>query len=173
MKTIYRVFSYLYIATITLFLQGCPSNIPVNNGPASYAYGTYKWDSTTTPTYVLTPDVVGYSQQIKIRRNGYNSLVPASVSFYRNDTLQQRFFEPQGESAEVKELDNKSALIKYILPGPGSSFTTAYIRYRIETTNVAASLIVSEFLNPYSEKADTVHHYYRMLLPIPTLYPSD
>jgi len=157
---------------MALMLQGCPKDIPVKNAFADYAYGQYEWDSTTTPTHKLTPDIVGYSQQIKIRRNGYNSLVPASVSFYRNDTLQRQYFEPQGDSAEVKELDNKNALIKYILPGPGSSFTTAYIRYRLETTNVAASLIVSKLLNLYSEKADTVHHY-RVVLPLRAVYPPN
>ncbi|WP_338868632.1 hypothetical protein WBJ53_18035 [Spirosoma sp. SC4-14] len=163
--------SCLAIAVIALALQGCPSDVPVNNAPAGYAYGTFEWDSTITPTRVLTPNTIGYSQKLKVRRNGYNDLAPASVSFYRNDTLQRRYFEPVGDSAEVKELDNKNVLIKYILPGPGSTSTTAYIHYRVETTDKATTLIVSEFLNPYLEKADTVHHYYRMIALTPITYP--
>jgi hypothetical protein len=161
----------LISCSLALSLQACPGLPPVNNAPASYAYGTLIWDSTTTPTHVLTPYSVGYSQQIKVRRDGYGDIAPASVSFYRNDTLQRRYFEPLGDSAEVKELDNKNVLIKYSLPSPGSTSMTAYIHYRVETTDKATSLIVSEFLKPYLKQADTVHHYYRMVVPMPITYP--
>lgn len=153
--------------SLVYLLWACPGPLPVRNTPGLIVSpGIWQWDSTTTPTYTLTPKIAGYSQQIQV-------YLGQSIQFYRNDTLVVRLAEALDDPKHLIQLSDTSIVVKYHQPESGYVWgSPVYVRYTILATNRAESLVISDSMASYSEQADSVHHYYRMVGPPPTLYPD-
>lgn len=120
--------------------------------------GIWEWERTTTPSRVVTPQSVGYTKQLAVLSDDQG----AYIAFYRNDSLQRRANETSRDTSHtIVDDKRKTVLIKY--GGAG------YIMYRVGQTGKSTVLTVSEFLNPYTPQADTVHSTYRAVTK--RLYP--
>ena len=159
----------IVICMMACLLQGCPSpHLTPEPSLAGMILGVWAWDSTATPSHVVTPKSVGYTKQLLVLRDNQR----AFVSFYRNDTLQLQVNEAFADSAQlVEDKTAATVLVKYIMPDVGYRNKSTYLKYRINLNANPVTLIVSEFLNPYTEKADTVHTYYEAVRYRPPLYP--
>ena len=149
MKTVLHHCSTSLVVLIVAFaLQGCPMSL---NGPtvAGDIRGQWEWVRTNTSTGTFTPKSVGYTKQLVLGNDGR-----PFVGFYRNDSLQRRENETNRDSVHIfPDEASQTVLIKY--GGVGYLHCFLYIDAKQTET-----LTTSTFLNPYSEKTDTVQHVY-------------
>lgn len=132
------------------FLQGCPGskNIEVY-ALAGASLGKWQWVQTITPTRVITPKSLGYTQQLAVLGDN----VGPYIAFYRNDTLRRRENETRRDTTHLFVDENKrTVIIKY--GGAG------YIKYTISSGNNNSTITISEFLpSPYA--LDSVRMMYK------------
>ena len=141
---------------VACLLQSCPSN--KNNEFYSLTgatKGSWEWVQTTTPTRTITPQSIGYTQQVAVTSDNAG----AYIAFYRNDTLQRRENETSTDTAHTFVDDTRRTVtVKY--GGAG------FIKYTLIVDNT--TLTISEFL-PNSYTPDTVKNVYKKANPV--LYP--
>lgn len=151
MKKLIRYFVLLLTTLSTAcFLQSCPgSKSNEFYSLAGATKGKWQWVQTSTPTRIITPQTLGYTQQMAVLGDNAGPY----IAFYRNDTLRRRENETGRDTTHTfVDEDKRTVLIKY--GGAG------YIKYTISKGNNNSTITISEFLpSPYA--LDSVRMMYK------------
>ncbi|QIP12237.1 hypothetical protein G8759_06140 [Spirosoma aureum] len=152
MKAIHRQFVRLGFGTLLSLLPACHHPVdPYSLYAGSYGY--WEWVNTTTPHSIITPQSLGYTQQMvrltDLDPNGEHSL--SYVAFYKNDTLQSKFKETAKQSYFGDNV-RSTVTVEYDSLG--------YLKWYIDPNSTL--LKISHIQNPYAIGADTVVSTYRI-----------
>ncbi|MBE9464189.1 hypothetical protein ACFP1I_06655 [Dyadobacter subterraneus] len=108
--------------------------------------GQWKWVKTTTPTKTITAEAAGINRTINFFNDGRSDL----VTFYQSDSLKSTLVRSrEGASADKKNL---IYLMKFNPDG--------YIKFYMKDYSL---LETSELMKDYTEKADTIRHFYQYI----------
>ncbi len=107
--------------------------------------GHWEWVKTVTPSQTLTPQQVGYTRTLDHNTRTSQNM----VEYYRNDTLYLRLKPTAYKFDALTVLETYDKVqIKYVL----TNLTTG-----------SGDLQASEPVTPYTERADTLHHFYKLV----------
>ena len=140
MKPTHSQLVYVGLCAFLSLLPGCHHGLDPDTLYLS-AHGYWEWVSTTSPSGTITPQTVGYTQQMaKLMDNDGRNY----VAFYRNDTLLHRYNEASGPY--TADVVRNTVTLKYDSLG--------YLKWYIIPNSVLIK--VSHIGNPNSIAPDTV-----------------
>ncbi len=150
MKTLtLSVIRIFLCVSFLLVIKGCFP--PAGSKPplAAELIGRWDWVRTVTPTRTITPASAGYAEDLSISNNGNNDY----AVFYRSDTLRIKV-EQDRSVYEVADNRNNTVLLRY--------WAFGYVKYflRFSQDKTVENIEFGDPMAVYSEKADTVRHYY-------------
>ncbi|GLU52163.1 hypothetical protein Dfri01_16240 [Dyadobacter frigoris] len=108
--------------------------------------GQWKWFKTTTPTKTITEGENAKSKTINFFNNQSSDL----VTFYTGDSLTSTMV--QSRTGAIADEKNLIFLMKFNPEG--------FVKYYLKGGQI---LETSELMKDYSEKADTVRHFYQFV----------
>jgi len=134
--------SFIFVVLVGCEKSRCGCAPPLSSG----LMGKWNWIKTVTPSGTITPQTAGYNRIFQYENEGYNY-----IAFYKNDSLYLKLLESRNFGDE--DLGKLTILKQY-----GSQYMKYYLNKN--TGNGPLEMQTSELMNTYSEKADTVRHYY-------------
>ncbi|GAB4027334.1 hypothetical protein [Spirosoma koreense] len=132
-----------------------------------FTRGYFDWVSTTTPSGIITPQMVGYTKQlaqaIEDNPKGWDRSLNY-VAFYKNDTLQHRYNEITNQHY-IGDARNNRLFVKYD--------TVGYLTYYLSPNTAQDNYIqISEFHVTANYAIDTVKSLYKRNVGLKlSLYP--
>lgn len=114
--------------------------------------GYFEWVSTKTPNGIITPKMVGYTKQMvqDVDPNPKGQTDINYLAFYKDNSFQRRYNETLAQTY-VPDFENNTLVVKYD--------TVGYLKWYINFAN--DSIQISEFINPYDSKVDTIRSTYK------------
>lgn len=117
---------------------------------ASELMGKWEWVKTVTPSRTITPQTAQYTRILHHENDGNADY----VAFYQNDSLYLKLVQSRTFYEEDKK--QLTVLEKY-----GSQYLKYYLTRGSD--HVAREIQTSELMKTYTEKADTIRHYYKFV----------
>lgn len=112
--------------------------------------GKWEWVKTVSPSRTITPLSEGYSRVLQHENDGNRDY----IAFYQADSLYLQLTQSRTFYQEDKE--RFTVLNQY-----GSQYLKYYLTRSTGNTN--REMQTSALMNTYTEKADTIRHYYRYI----------
>lgn len=117
---------------------------------SSELMGKWEWIKTVSPSRTITPQSMKYSRVFHHENDGSRDY----IAFYQNDSL----YLELTQSRTFYQEDKKQFTVL-------EQYGSQYLKYYLTrgSDNVAREMQTSELMKMYSEKADTIRHYYKFV----------